>query len=167
MTFVLPGEQDPETIRRILHTARTVAVVGLSANPLRPSHFVGFYLQRHGYRVIPVNPRETEVLGEPSYPSLQEIPRELHIDVVDVFRAPEALPAIAVEAVEIGAGALWGQYGVINPEASRIARAGGLAVVIDKCLKVEHARYLGKMHVLGFNTGTISARRSSSSTGGS
>lgn len=150
-------EQDPETIRQILHSARTIAVVGLSANVLRPSHFVGFYLQRHGYRVIPVNPREPEVLGERSYPSLLDVPEP--VDVVDVFRAPDALPGIAADAVAIGAKALWTQYGVINPEGSAIAKAGGLQVVTDRCMKVEHARYLGRMHVLGFNTGQISAKR--------
>jgi predicted CoA-binding protein len=159
---VPPEQQSPETIRKILLSARTVAVVGLSANPLRPSHFVGFYLQRHGYRVIPVNPRESEVLGERSYPSLRDVP--VAIDVVDVFRAPDALPEIAREAVAIGAGALWCQYGVINEEGARIAADGGLAVVVDRCMKVEHARYLGRMHVLGFNTGQISARRASGGT---
>lgn len=159
---VPPEQQSPGTIRKILLSARTVAVVGLSANPLRPSHFVGFYLQRHGYRVIPVNPRETEVLGEQSYPSLADVP--VPIDVVDVFRAPDALPEIAREAVAVGAGALWCQYGVINEEGARIAADGGLAVVVDRCLKVDHARYLGHMHVLGFNTGQISARRASGGT---
>ena len=110
-------------------------------------------------RVIPVIPRETAVLGERSYASLRDIPAELHIDVVDVFRAPDALPGIAEEAVAISAGALWGQYGVVHPEAARSARAGGLDVVSDRCLKVEHARHLGGMHILGFNTGTITARR--------
>ena len=154
-----PAQQDAATIRRILATARTVAVVGLSANPLRPSHFVGFYLQRHGYRVIPVNPREPDVLGETSYPSLRDVP--VPVDVVDVFRAPDALPGIAREAVEIGAKALWCQYGVVNDEANAIALAGGLDLVVDRCMKVEHARYLGSMHVLGFNTGQISSNRES------
>src|SRR5437016_8185853 len=97
--------QDPMVIRGILHTARTIAIVGLSPNVLRPSNFVGYYLQRHGYRVVPVNPREREILGETSYPSLREIP--FPVDIVDVFRAPDAVPGIAAEAVEIGAGALW------------------------------------------------------------
>jgi predicted CoA-binding protein len=150
--------QDPGEIAAIVRRARTVAIVGLSANELRPSNFVGFYLQRHGYRVIPVNPRESEVLGEPSYPSLADVP--VPVDVVDVFRRPEAVPAIAAEAVAIGAGALWLQFGVISPEGAEIARAGGLQVVMDRCMKVEHARYLGRMHWLGFNTHQISARRS-------
>ena len=153
----LEHDQDPLTIQRVLHTARTIAIVGLSPNELRASHFVGFYLQRHGYRVIPVNPRETEILGEVSYPSLLEMP--VPVDIVNVFRAPEALPAIAREAVAIHAGALWGQFGVINQEAARIARDGGVAVVLDRCLKVEHARYLGRMHWLGFNTERITSVR--------
>jgi predicted CoA-binding protein len=146
-----------DAIARIVRGARTIAIVGLSPNELRPSNFVGFYLQRHGYRVIPVNPRETEILGQRSYPSLADIPD--HVDVVDVFRRPDAVPAIAEEAVAIGAGALWLQFGVISPEGAAIARAGGLGVVMDRCLKVEHARVLGRMHWLGFNTGQITARR--------
>ncbi|HZU13212.1 MAG TPA: CoA-binding protein [Chloroflexota bacterium] len=151
--------QEPDTIRRLLTTASTVAIVGLSANVLRPSNFVGFYLQRHGYRVVPVNPREKEILGEVSYPSLSAIP--FPVDIVDVFRAPDAVPGIAHEAVEIGAGALWLQFGVINPEGAVIAEAGGLDVVMDRCMKVEHARFLGRMHWLGFNTGRVTARRQS------
>jgi predicted CoA-binding protein len=153
----LSAYQDPLVIRRVLSTARVVAVVGLSSNVLRPSHFVAFYLQRHGYRVIPVNPRETEVLGEKSYASLGDVP--VHVDVVDVFRQPDAVPAIARDAVAIGAGALWLQFGVISPEGAEIARAGGLDVVVDRCMKVEHARHLGRMHWLGFNTGTVTSRR--------
>lgn len=149
--------QDPETIRRLLTTARTVAVVGLSPNVLRPSNFVGFYLQRHGYRVVPVNPRESEILGERSYPSLSAIP--FPVDVVDVFRAPEAVPGIAEEAAAIGARALWLQFGVISPEGAALAAEGGLDVVMDRCMKVEHARHLGRMHWLGFNTGQVTARR--------
>jgi predicted CoA-binding protein len=149
--------QDPRAIQAILASTRTIAVVGLSPNVLRPSNFVGFYLQRHGYRIVPVNPREKEILGETSYRSLRDIP--FHVDVVDVFRDPKAVPAIAQEAVEIGAGALWLQFGVISPEGAKIARDGGLQVVMDRCLKVEHARYLGRMHWLGFNTGNVTARR--------
>jgi predicted CoA-binding protein len=149
--------QNPGTILETLRGARTVAIVGLSSNELRPSNFVGFYLKRHGYKVIPVNPRETEVFGERSYASLSEIPDR--VDVVDVFRAPDAVPAIAEEAVAIGAGGLWLQYGVISPEGAELARQGGLNVVMDRCMKIEHARYLGRMHWLGFNTGRISARR--------
>jgi predicted CoA-binding protein len=149
--------QDPQTIQRVLHTARTIAIVGLSPNELRASYFVGYYLRRHGYRVIPVNPREREILGEKSYASLLDIPE--HVDVVDVFRAPAALPEIAREAVEIQAGALWCQYGVINAEGAQIAEDGGVPVIMDRCLKVEHARYIGRMHWLGFNTQRITAVR--------
>ena len=153
--------QDPLTIQRVLHGAKTIAVVGLSANQLRASNFVGYYLKRHGYTVIPVNPRESEILGEESYASLRDIPPEVagHVDVVDVFRAPAALPDIAREAVEIGAGALWCQFGVINDEGIAIAEEGGLDVVVDRCLKIEHARYVGRMHWLGFNTQRITSVR--------
>ncbi|GIH15803.1 CoA-binding protein [Rugosimonospora africana] len=149
--------QDPLTIQRVLNTARTIAIVGLSKNELRPSYFVGYYLKRHGYQVIPVNPRETEILGETCYPSLSDVP--VHVDVVDVFRAPAALPGIARDAVAIGAGALWGQFGVVNEEGARIAEDAGLTVVMDRCMKIEHARYVGRMHWLGFNTQRITSVR--------
>jgi len=149
--------EDPEVIRRVLGYARTVAVVGLSSNVLRASHFVGYYLQLHGMRVIPVNPRETTVLGEPSFPSLRAVP--FPIDVVDVFRQPDAVPEVAREAVAVGAKALWLQFGVISPEGAAIATEAGLDVVMDRCMKIEHARYLGAMHWLGLNTGRITSRR--------
>src|SRR5262249_39442297 len=112
--------QDPPTIQRVLHSARTIAIVGLSNNELRASYFVGYYLKRHGYRVTPVNPRATEILGEPSYPSLRDVPEP--VDVVDVFRAPDAVPDIARDTAAIHAGTLWCQFGVINEEGARIAR---------------------------------------------
>jgi len=149
--------QDPTVIREVLHTSRTIAIVGLSSNPLRPSHFVGFYMQRHGYRVVPVNPNETEVLGEKAFASLTDIP--FPVDVVDVFRASQFVPPIAEEAVKIGAKTLWMQFGVISGEAARIAEQGGLHVVMDRCMKVEHARHMGRMHWLGFNTGVVNATR--------
>jgi predicted CoA-binding protein len=149
--------QDVTDIQRVLHTAKTIAIVGLSNNPLRASYFVGYYMQRHGYRVIPVNPRETEILGETSYPSLRDVPSP--VDVVNVFRAPSALPGIADDAVAIGAGTLWCQFGVINLDAARTAADAGLTVVMDRCLKVEHARYVGRMHWLGFNTQRITSVR--------
>jgi predicted CoA-binding protein len=157
-TFDLTRYQDPLTIQRVLLTAKTIAIVGLSGNALRASYFVGFYLQRHGYRVIPVNPRESEVLGERSFESLRDVP--VAVDIVNVFRAPAALPEIAREAVAIGAKCLWCQFGVINEEGARIAEEGGLAVVMDRCIKVEHARYAGRMHWLGFNTERITSVRS-------
>jgi predicted CoA-binding protein len=140
--------QDPLTIQRVVHTAHTIAIVGLSPNELRASYFVGYYLKRHGYRVIPVNPRETEILGETCYPSLPDVP--VPVDIVNVFRAPEALPPIARDAVAIG---------VINAEGAKIAEDGGVTVIMDRCLKVEHARYVGRMHWLGFNTQRITSVR--------
>ena len=152
-----PPFQDPQVITAVLRSAKTVAIVGLSPDPLRASYFIGFYLQRHGYRIVPVNPKESEILGERSYPSLGEIP--FPIDVVNVFRRPAAVPEIAREAVAARARSLWLQFGVISDEGARIASEGGLAVVMDRCMKVEHARFLGRMHWLGFNTGRITARR--------
>ena len=155
--FDISQYQDPKVIRDIMLNAKTIAIVGLSSNELRPSHFVGFYLKRHGYRVIAVNPRETEVLGEKSYPTLADVPEP--IDVVDVFRAPQFVPDIAREAVKVGAKALWLQFGVISPEGAEIAKQGGLQVVMDRCMKVEHARSVGRMHWYGLNTGNVSAQR--------
>jgi len=157
MAFDLSRYQDPLTIQQALHTAKTIAIVGLSKNQLRASYFVGFYLRRHGYRVVPVNPREPEILGEKSFKRLVDIPGP--VDIVNVFRAPEALPAIARESVAIGARILWCQFSVINEEGGRIAEAGGLSVVMDRCIKVEHARYMGRMHWLGFNTQRITSVR--------
>jgi len=154
---VPPRYQDQLTIQRVLNTARTIAIVGLSSNELRASFFVGYYLRRHGYRIIPVNPRETEILGEPSLASLDDIDEP--VDIVTVFRAPAALPAIAEQAVRIGAGNLWCQFGVINSDGGRIAEDGGVSVVMDRCIKVEHARYVGRMHWLGFNTQRITSVR--------
>ncbi|MBV9345287.1 MAG: CoA-binding protein [Gammaproteobacteria bacterium] len=144
-------------MQRILLDSKTVAIVGLSGNPLRASHFVGFYLQRHGYRVIPVNPREAEILGERSYPSLRDVP--VAIDVVNVFRTPDALPGIAEEAVERRAKCLWCQFNVVNEAGARIATQAGLTVIMDRCIKVEHARFVGRMHWLGFNTQRITSVR--------
>jgi predicted CoA-binding protein len=152
------SHQDALTIQRLLNSAKTIAIVGLSGNELRASYFVAYYMKRHGYRVIPVNPRENEILGETSWPSLREVP--VPIDVVNVFRAPAALPQIATDAVAVGAGALWTQFGVVNQEGAEIAEAGGLTVIMDRCLKVEHARYAGRMHWLGFNTQRITSVRS-------
>ena len=149
--------QDPEVILRALHTAKTIAIVGLSPNELRGSNFVGFYMQRHGYEVIPVNPRASEILGMTCYPSLADITKP--IDIVNVFRAADAVPEIAKQAVAIGAKLLWLQFGVISIEGAEIAQRGGLDVVMDRCLKVEHARFLGRMHWLGFSTGVIDSRR--------
>jgi predicted CoA-binding protein len=148
--------QDSAVIRRVL-TMRRVAIVGLSGNELRASNFVGRYLQRNGYEIFPVNPREKTILGQTSYASLSDISEA--IDVVNVFRQPSAVPDIAREAVSMGARCLWLQYNVISEEGAKIASNKGMDVVMDRCMKVEHARYLGRMHWLGFNTGRITAVR--------
>ena len=148
--------QSPDVIQAAL-SERRIAIVGLSSNELRASNFVGYYMQRHNYDVIPVNPREQEILGNTCYSSLTEVPGD--VDVVDVFRASDAVPAIAREALEIGAKYLWLQFGVISEEGIRIAEEGGLQLIVDRCLKVEHARYIGRLHWLGFNTQVISAER--------
>jgi len=134
--------QNPQVVRELLGAAKTIAVVGLSPNPQRPSHPVAQYMQRHGYRIVPVNPNEREILGEPCYAALSDIP--FPVDIVDVFRQPEAVPPIAEEAVKIGAKAIWLQLGVISPEGVAIAERGGLAVVMDLCIKVEHHRYFSE-----------------------
>jgi uncharacterized protein len=148
---------DPRTIQRIFGYARSVAMVGLSPNRLRPSFFVGGYLQYRGFRVVPVNPTADEILGERCYPNLRSIP--FPVDVVDVFRAPAAVPEIAEDAIAIGARALWLQFGVIAPEAAQRAAEAGLDVVMDRCMKIEHGRYYGEMHWFGLNTGLVTARR--------
>src|SRR5215470_11958708 len=153
--------QDARVIRDIVRSAHTIAIVGLSPNELRASYFVGFYLQRHGYRIVPVNPNEGEILGEHCYPSLLDIP--FPVDVVDVFRRPSAVPAIAQDAVKIGAKSLWLQFGVISPQGAAIAERGGLNVVMDRCMKVEHARHLGRMHWYGLNTGVVNRQRTPTS----
>ena len=148
--------QSPDVIQAAL-SERRIAIVGLSSNELRASNFVGYYMRRHNYDVIPVNPREQEILGNTCYSSLTEVPGD--VDVVDVFRASDAVPAIAREALEIGAKYLWLQFGVFSEEGISIAEEGGLQLIVDRCLKVEHARYIGRMHWLGFNTQVISAER--------
>ncbi len=148
---------DISALRRILKQNHVVAVVGLSANWWRPSYFVAKYLQEHGYRVIPVNPAYTAVLGEKCYPSLSAVPEK--IDIVDCFRKPQEIPALADEAIAIQANCLWLQLGVVNEEAAARARAAGLAVVMDRCIKIEHGRLFGGLNYAGVNTGVISAKR--------
>ena len=148
---------DISTLRRILAENHRIAVVGLSANWHRPSFFAAKYLQDHGYRVIPVNPAYEEVLGQTCYPDLESIPEP--VDVVDCFRRAMDIPPLAESAVAIGAKALWLQLGVVNESAASIARAGGLEVVMDRCMKIEHARLFGGLNFIGVNTGLISARR--------
>jgi len=144
-------------LRHILQRHRSIAVVGLSANWHRPSYFAAKYMQQHGYRIIPVNPRYEEILGERCYASLAEIPEP--VDMVDLFRRAEDTPPLAEEAVAIGAKCLWLQLGVRNDEARRIAAAGGLDYVDNRCVKIEHARLFGGLNYCGVNTGIISAKR--------
>jgi uncharacterized protein len=148
---------DIPTLRRILRDCHTVAVVGLSAEWHRPSHFAAKYMQSKGYRIVPVNPRYPQILGETSYARLEDIP--FAVDLVDVFRKPAELLPIAHSAVAIGARCLWQQLGVVNLEADAVARAAGLDSVMDRCVKIEHARLFGGLHWIGVNTGVISARR--------
>ena len=144
-------------LRRILTDNRVIAVVGLSANWHRPSYFAAKYMLEHGYTIVPVNPGQSEILGQKCYARLAEIPRK--VDIVDCFRKPEDIPPVAAEAVAIGARVLWMQLGVINREAARSASAAGLEVVMDRCVKIEHARLFGGLHWAGVNTGIISAKR--------
>jgi len=148
---------DIPTLRRILQNSRTVAVVGLSADWFRPSHFVAKYLQDHGRRIVPVNPRYPEILGQTCYARLEDIP--FPVDLVDVFRKTEDVPPIARSAVAIGAKALWQQIGVVSAEADALARAAGLDSVMNRCVKIEHARLFGGLHWVGVNTQLISASR--------
>ena len=148
---------DISTLRRILTACRTLAVVGLSAEWHRPSYFAAKYMQQHGYRVIPVNPRYEQILGERCFARLEDI--DTPVDMVDVFRKPADVLPIARSAVAIGARCLWQQLGVMNLEADALAREAGLDSVMDRCVKIEHARLFGGLNWVGVDTGVISARR--------
>jgi len=148
---------DIATLRRILRNAHTIAIVGLSAEWHRPSFFAAKYMQAHGYRIIPVSPRYAEILGERCHASLDTI--EIPVDIVDVFRRSEDVLPIAEQAIAIGARCLWQQIGVRNEAAAALAAAAGLDVVMDRCVKIEHARLFGGLNWAGVNTGVISARR--------
>src|SRR6185436_12668409 len=154
---------DIAKLRRILRKSRTIAVVGLSANWYRPSYFAAKYMQEHGYRVIPVNPMYDEILGEKCYKSVRDIPEK--VDIVDCFRKSAEIPAIAEDAIAIGAKVLWMQLGVHNPAARAKAEAAGLEVVEDRCVKIEHGRFLGGRGWGGVNTKVISAKRASGHSG--
>ena len=153
----MPIVDDIAGLRRILAQTRTIAVVGLSANWYRPSYFAAKYMQDHGYRIIPVNPSYAEVLGEKCYPTIAAIPGP--VDMVDCFRKSGEIVPLAREAVAKGAKVLWMQLGIRNDEAARIAGDAGLDVVMDRCVKIEHARIMGGLHWAGVNTGVISSRR--------
>ena len=148
---------DIEGLRRILKQNHTIAVVGLSAQWFRPSFFAAKYLQEHGYRVIPVNPAYPEVLGEKCYASLRDIPDR--VDVVDVFRKSDDVPPIVEDAIAIGAKVCWMQIGVIHEAAAGRAREAGLEVVMNRCMKIEHARLFGGLGFVGVYTGVISSKR--------
>ena len=153
----MPIVDDIAGLRRILLRSRTLAVVGLSAQWHRPSYFAAKYMRDHGYRIFPVNPRYDEVLGQRCYTDLQSVPEP--IDIVDCFRKSEEIPAIAGAAIAIGAKVLWMQLGIVNDEAAQRASAAGLDVVMNHCVKIEHARILGGLNWAGVNTGVISAKR--------
>lgn len=142
---------------RILERYKRIAMVGLSSNPFRPSHFAAIYLLAEGYDVIPVNPREKQILGKPSYASLRDVPGS--VEVVDIFREAAAVPALVDEAIAIGAKVVWMQLGVIHEAAAEKARNAGLEVVMDRCMKIEHARFFGGLSTIGLNTGVISSQR--------
>ena len=148
---------DIQTLRRILHENRVIAVVGLSANWYRPSYFAAKYMLQHGYTIIPVNPAYPEVLGQKCYASLRDIPSK--VGIVDCFRKTGEIMPIAEDAIAIGAKVLWQQLGVRNEEAARKAEAAGLDTVMDRCVKIEHARLFGGLNWAGVNTGVISAKR--------
>ncbi len=148
---------DIESLRRILRETRVIAIVGLSADWFRPSYFAAKYLQEHGYRIIPVNPKYPEILGEKCYKSLRDIPEK--VDVVDVFRKAADVMPITEEAIAIGAKVLWQQLGVRNVAAAEKAEAAGLEAVVDRCMKIEHGRLFGGLNWVGVNTRVISAKR--------
>ena len=148
---------DIRVLKQVLKQHRTIAVVGLSADWFRPSYFAAKYMQAHGYRIVPVNPKYPSILDETCYASLADIP--FPVDIVDVFRKPADTPLIAQQAVDIGAKVLWLQLGVVNADAESIAVQAGLTVIMDRCVKIEHARLFGGLGWFGVNTGVISAQR--------
>lgn len=150
-------QPDVQTLRRIYQENHTIAVVGLSADWFRPSYFAAKYMMDHGYRVIPVNPKYAEILGQKCYRSLREIPEQ--VDIVDCFRRSADIPPLVEDAIAIGAKVVWMQIGVIHEEAAKRARAAGLEVVMDRCVKIEYARLFGGLNWMGVNTGIVSAKR--------
>jgi predicted CoA-binding protein len=146
---------------RILTSCRTIAMVGLSSNYYNASSFAAIYLDANGYDIVPVNPAQAgkrQILGKTVYPSLREAAADHQIEIVDVFRPSREVPPVAREAVEIGAKVLWMQLGVVSPEAADIARSAGLEVVMDRCCKIEHARFFGGLRTIGLNTGVVTSR---------
>ena len=155
----MADQTDIPTLRRILHDNRRIAVVGISAEWHRPSYFVGKYLLEHGYTMIPVNPKYREVLGQRCYPDVKSAREAGAIDMVDCFRKADDIGPLADDAIAIGARTLWMQLSVVNEAAAAKARAAGLDVVMDRCVKIEHGRLFGGLNWAGVNTRVISARR--------
>ena len=149
--------QSTRTIRELLGSARTIAVVGLSTESTKASNMVASYLQDEGYRVIPIHPKASEILGEKAYASLRDVPEP--VDIVDIFRPPQEAPQIVDDAIAIGAKAVWMQLRLANLEAAERAERAGLKVVADKCIKMEHGRFGGALHWAGMNTEVVTARR--------
>lgn len=149
--------QSSEKIRKMLNTAKNIAIVGLSDKPQRASNFVGSYLLSEGYNVIPVNPMKEEIFGRKCYPDLKSVPEK--IDLVDIFRRPQDCEEIVKEAIEVGASAVWMQLSIVNRDAARVALDAGLDVVMDRCIKMEHGRYGGNLHWVGMNTEIITAKK--------
>jgi predicted CoA-binding protein len=149
--------QDPLVIQRLLRETRTIAIVGLSSDPQRASWFVASYLKKAGYRVIPVNPKADRILGERAFPDLASVPEP--IDMVDVFRPASECLAVAGQAVAVRAKSLWLQLRLVNIDAAELAAESGMSVVLDRCVKMEHGRYSGRLHWGGMNTEVISARK--------
>ena len=141
---------------RILQTYRRIAMVGLSANPMRPSHFAAIYMLSKGYEIIPVNPSEQRILGRTCYRSVRDVPGP--VEIVDIFRERSAVPLVVEDAIAVGAKVVWMQLGIIHEEAAERARQAGIEVVMDRCVKIEHARFHGGLNMLGLRTGVISSR---------
>jgi len=141
---------------RILERYRRIAIVGLSANPMRPSHFVAIYMLSKGYEIIPVNPREKQILGRACYASVRDVPPP--VEIVDIFRETAAVPGVVDDAIAAGAKVVWMQLGIVHEEAAERARQAGLEVVMDRCVKIEHARFFGGLNLLGLSSGVISSR---------
>lgn len=153
----MSGEDDSGRLRRILGQCRRIAVVGLSANEMRPSYFAAKYLQDHGYDIVPVNPNYTEILGQKCYASLEDIPGA--VDMVDLFQRADQVMPFVEQAIRIKAKVIWMQLGIVNEAAAQKARAAGLDVIMDRCVKIEYARLFGGLNWCGVNTRVISARR--------
>ena len=148
---------DIETLKRILQTSKSIAMVGLSDKWHRPSYFVAKYLLERGFQVIPVNPGHKEIMGQKCYPTLEDIPDQ--VDMVDLFQRPDRVMPFVESAIEMQVRFIWMQLGIVNEEAAAKARARGIEVVMDRCLKIEYARLFGGLNWAGVNTGIISAKR--------